>query len=59
MVLVHVVDDEWGLLGPGYAREAERHKTGSLNGRVLGSRGSVTHDVLMNINVPVLIARSD
>ncbi|HSP76688.1 MAG TPA: universal stress protein [Cryobacterium sp.] len=24
VVLVHVVDDEWGLLGPGYAREAER-----------------------------------
>ncbi|TFC79593.1 universal stress protein [Cryobacterium cheniae] len=86
VVLVHVVDDEWGLLGPDYAREAERradsllvrevdaarthaglnigalvlhgspawtlaavptsgdvlvvgtHKTGSLRGRVLGSR---------------------
>ena len=86
VVLVHVVDDEWGLLGPDYAREAERrasslltqeitaakthpgldigalvlhgspawtlaavptsddvlvvgtHKTGSLSGRVLGSR---------------------
>jgi nucleotide-binding universal stress UspA family protein len=86
VVLVHVVDDEWGLLGPDYAREAERragnllaqeitavkahaglkigalvlhgspawtlaavptsddvlvvgtHKTGSQNGRVLGSR---------------------
>lgn len=25
VVLVHVVDDEWGLLGSGYAGEAERH----------------------------------
>ncbi|HSP51511.1 MAG TPA: universal stress protein [Cryobacterium sp.] len=29
VILVHVVDDEWGLLGPDYAREAER-RAGSL-----------------------------
>lgn len=29
VVLVHVVDDEWGQLGPDYAREAER-RAGSL-----------------------------
>ncbi|WP_174720219.1 hypothetical protein [Cryobacterium sp. TMT2-4] len=38
VVLVHVVDDEWGLLGPDYAREAERRASSLLTQEITAAK---------------------